>query len=130
MGRMAIVHRELSYRVVGCAMHVHREIGPGLEESFYHQALYERLLASGVPCQYKPTQQADIWCDGRNLGPTVAESFVVGGRCAVKILALYERLHALHRATLQTELKHLGLRWGVLANFGKKSMDWQFVVRA
>ena len=72
-------------------------------------------------------READIWCDGDSLGVTLQKCFVVDDRGAVKLLALYDRLHAMHRAILQTELKHLGLPWGVLANFGKKSLDWQYV---
>ena len=45
---------ELSYEFIGSAMAVHRELGPGQNESFYHLALSDALRSKGIPFQYKP----------------------------------------------------------------------------
>ena len=47
--RTAINH--LSYRVIGCAITVHRELGPGLLEKPYVLALAEELKLAGIACR-------------------------------------------------------------------------------
>ena len=39
---------ELSYRAIGCALEVHRHLGPGLLESAYHQCLAHELKAANI----------------------------------------------------------------------------------
>ena len=39
---------DLSYRVLGCAIDVHRELGPGLLESTYEQCLAQELKLNGI----------------------------------------------------------------------------------
>lgn len=41
----------LTYQVSGEAMRVHTELGPGLDEVFYHELLAQRLAAAGLDCQ-------------------------------------------------------------------------------
>src|SRR5256885_14239246 len=45
-----------SYAVIGKAMEVHRQLGPGLDEIFYHQLLSERLRAAGIEHLFRPRQ--------------------------------------------------------------------------
>ena len=40
---------ELSYKVIGCAMEVHKTLGPGLFENIYEQALVHELTLNGIP---------------------------------------------------------------------------------
>ncbi|MBU4199014.1 MAG: GxxExxY protein [Verrucomicrobia bacterium] len=42
---------ELSNRVIGCALEVHRTLGPGLLESAYEQCLAYELSQAGIPFQ-------------------------------------------------------------------------------
>jgi GxxExxY protein len=46
-----------SYAVLGKAMEVHRELGPGVDEIFYHELLSERLRASGIEHLFRPREQ-------------------------------------------------------------------------
>ena len=41
---------EISSRVIGCAIELHRELGPGLLESIYEQCLAHELKQNGVKC--------------------------------------------------------------------------------
>jgi GxxExxY protein len=47
-------HASQSYEFMGCAMAVHRELGPGLDECYYHAALQEALTSRGLEFQHKP----------------------------------------------------------------------------
>ncbi len=60
---------ELSYSIIGCAIEVHKELGPGLLESIYQKYFVHELLNKGlhcvqhiiVPIQYKNMQlDADL----------------------------------------------------------------------
>src|SRR5258706_14917375 len=58
---------ELSYRIIGCAIEVHRYLGPGLLESVYHVCMMDEFARNGllfqshvaVPINYKGRQLAD-----------------------------------------------------------------------
>ena len=39
---------DISYKIVGCAIEVHRNLGPGLLESIYHRCLFEELKTAGL----------------------------------------------------------------------------------
>src|SRR5688500_1091521 len=54
---MALAQEKLSYAIIGKAMEVHRELGPGLDEIFYHQLMSERLRAAGIDHLYKPRRE-------------------------------------------------------------------------
>ena len=57
---------DLSNRVIGCAIEVHRELGPGLLESTYEQCLAHELRRNGIPFQVQypqPVEYKDIRLD-------------------------------------------------------------------
>src|SRR2546425_13155714 len=53
--RMQAVRDRFSYLVIGKAMETHRELGPGLDEIFYHELLAVKLKAAGIPHEFKPS---------------------------------------------------------------------------
>src|SRR6266540_4378944 len=48
---------QLSYAAIGKAMEVHRELGPGLDERFYHELLSRKLTASGLEHLSRPRRE-------------------------------------------------------------------------
>ena len=40
--------QDLSYRIIGCAIEVHKQLGPGLLESVYHECMIEELIHNGI----------------------------------------------------------------------------------
>lgn len=48
-GSRSVKFDELSKRVIGCALEVHRNLGPGLLESTYEQCLAHELKCAGIP---------------------------------------------------------------------------------
>src|SRR5439155_25530471 len=60
---------EVSRKVIGCAIEVHMELGPGYDESVYLNALKMELDAEGV--QYKAQHPFDVYFDEKVVGKTV-----------------------------------------------------------
>jgi GxxExxY protein len=110
---------ELTYKVLGAAIEVHKALGPGLLESVYHKCLIEEFKSRGyryqseflVPVQYKGLQlDAELRCD-----------FVVNNLLVVELKAV-EALAPIHEAQLLTYMKLLQLPKGVLINFNSVNL--------
>ena len=105
---------ELSNRVIGCAIEVHRHLGPGLLESTYEQCLASELaeaeiqfrLQAELPVKYK---NKTIDC-GYRIDLFVDEALIVE-------LKSVDRLLSIHKAQLLTYMKLANIRTGLLINF-------------
>lgn len=112
---MALTHgSDLSERVIGLAIEVHRRLGPGLLESAYEECLCFELGAAGIPYNRQvalPIVYKDIRLDcGYRM------DLVVAGELVVEIKSI-ERLMPIHDAQLLTYLRLSRLRVGLLMNF-------------
>lgn len=104
----------MSHQVIGLCIEVHRELGPGLLESAYEEALAYELAKAGlafdrqreVPLRYKGIE---LSCDYRL-------DFVVEGQLLLELKAVSELL-PIHQAQLLTYLKLERLQLGLLVNF-------------
>ena len=104
---------DLTERIIGCAIEVHKHLGPGLLESVYESALCLELKYAGltftrqigVPIFYKGTLIAEHRPD-----------LIVADRVVVEVKSV-ERLHAVHTAQMLTYLQVTGKRTGLLLNF-------------
>lgn len=109
-----LVHAELTERIIGSAIQVHTELGPGLLESTYSACLdYEMGLAAlhferqvGLPVVYRKC----------HLDAGYRLDFVVEGAVIVELKAV-EKIVPLHRAQLLSYLRLSGLTVGLLLNF-------------
>jgi GxxExxY protein len=104
----------LSSHVIGCAIEVHRELGPGLLESAYEQCLAYELRQSGieyrlqhpVPIAYKSVQ---LDC-GYRIDVLVENALILE-------LKSVERLLPVHEAQLLTYMRLAKVKTGLLINF-------------
>ena len=107
---------ELTEKIIGCAIEVHRELGPGLLESTYEAALAIELADSGlklkrqvvIPVRYK----------GREIGEYRLD-LVVEEAVIVEIKSV-EKFDPVFEAQILTYLRVSGIRKGLLINFGKR----------
>ncbi len=104
----------LSNRVIGCAIEVHRVLGPGLLESTYRRCLTHELQSNDiawvseypVPVEYKG---AVLDC-GYRIDLLVANELIVE-------LKSVEYIQQVHEAQLLTYMKLAGIKTGLLINF-------------
>ena len=105
---------DLSRRVIGCAIEVHRELGPGLLESTYEQCLAHELKLNGILFQLQhpqPVQYKGIRLEcGYRLDMLIEDKLIIE-------LKSVEDIKGIHAAQLLTYMKLAGIKTGLLINF-------------
>ena len=103
----------LARAVIGAAIEVHRQLGAGLDESLYRNALCVELRNANI--SFAKEVIIDVTYKGEVIG-TKRIDFIVGGRLIVELKAV-ESLAPLHSAQVRTYLKITRLKLGLLINF-------------
>lgn len=106
----------VSERVLGCAIEVHRELGPGLLESIYESALEREILDAGLrvrrqvalPVRYKGTCLGELRID------------LLVEDCLIVEVKSVERPDPVFAAQLLSYLRQSGCRIGLLLNFNSR----------
>lgn len=104
----------LSRRIIGCAIAVHRVLGPGLLESAYLECLCYELTKAGIRFGREvplPVVYREVRLDcGYRL------DIVVEGEVLIELKAV-DKIHPIHEAQILTYLRLSGIRKGLLINF-------------
>ena len=105
---------DLSNRVIGCAIEVHRHLGPGLLESAYEQCLAHELSRDNITFQLQlaqPVRYKDVLLDcGYRIDVLVENQLIIE-------LKSVEKLLGIHEAQLLTYMKLAEIKIGLLMNF-------------
>ena len=104
----------ISQKVLGCALEVHRTLGPGLLETVYEKALAQELTDAGL--QFAAQVQLPVIYKGRDLGCGFRIDLLVENSVVVDLKTV-DQLAPIHEAQLITYLKLSGHRIGLLINF-------------
>ena len=105
---------ELTERIIACALAVHRELGPGLLESIYEEAMTIELANEGIP--FVRQLAMPVFYKGIPLSGSFRVDLVVENRVAVELKAV-EAILPVHKAQLLSYLKLGGWKVGLLFNF-------------
>ena len=112
-----MTENEISYKVIGVALELHKALGPGLLESVYETALAYDLVENGFNVKKQvamPFVYKEIKMDAGYRIDLVVEDKVI-----IEIKAI-EELAPVHYAQVLTYLKLSGLKLGLLINFNTK----------
>jgi GxxExxY protein len=101
-------------RILGCALTVHRALGPGLLESVYETCLAHELGKAGL--DYDRQLTLPVVYDGLVFDAGYRLDLLVAGRVVVEVKAV-EKIADVHRAQLLSYLKLGAFRLGYLLNF-------------
>jgi GxxExxY protein len=115
---------DLSNKIIGAAIQVHRELGPGFLESIYEEALKVELSEHGFhfDCQ----KEIKIEYLGVEVGMHRLD-LVIENKVIVELKAVAE-LSDIHFAQLRSYLNATGLKVGLLLNFSKPTLEIRRVV--
>jgi GxxExxY protein len=115
---------KIAYKIVGCAIDVHKNLGPGLLESVYEICLIDELTSSGLTVQsqlYVPIKYKN-----KDLGGKLKLDLLVNDIIIVEIKAV-DVMIPLYKAQLLSYLKLTGKPKGLLINFHCENIVEQMV---
>jgi GxxExxY protein len=109
-----MIENEISNKVIGLALEIHKKLGPGLLESAYKECLYYELIESGFKVEREkpvPLIYKEVKLDhGYRIDLLVNNAFVIELKCV-------DVINFIHKAQLLTYLRLGDYRLGVLLNF-------------
>lgn len=111
---MSVPENEISRRIIGAAIEVHRALGPGLLEGIYQQCLAHELTLRGL--SFEREKPLPVQYKGIHLDCGYRVDLIVEGRVVVELKAV-ESLLPVHASQVLTYLKLTGCRLGLLINW-------------
>ena len=105
---------ELTRKIIGAAIEVHREKGPGLLESIYEECMDIELELQEM--RFERQKRIPLTYKGRNIPVDLRTDLVVENQVIVELKAV-EKLLPIHKAQVLTYLKLTGCKIGLLINF-------------
>ena len=115
---------DISFQIVGCAIEVHKQLGPGLLESVYQACIIEELIRNKVSFQsqiYLP-----VYYKGKDLGGQLKLDLLVENLIVVELKAV-DTMIPLYKAQLLSYLRLSGKPKGLLINFHAENIVSQMV---
>ena len=109
----------LTYKIIGCAMEVYKQLGPGLLESVYEQALIHELKLNDIPVE----SQVEIKVNykGINITDNLRLDLLVDDSVIVELKSV-EELKPIHHKQLLTYLRLMNKKVGLLINFNTDNL--------
>lgn len=108
---------QLSHVIIGAAIEVHRELGPGLLEDVYEEALCVELAERG--CDVRRQIEVPVIYKGKRLAKNYRLDILVSDLVIVECKSSLDD-HPIYRAQCLTHLRLTGKCLGLVINFGEK----------
>jgi GxxExxY protein len=105
---------EISGQVIGAAIEVHKQLGPGLLESAYEECLAHEMKLRGI--SFERQKPLPLVYKGVHLDCGYRLDFLVGGLVVVELKAV-KAFEPVHEAQMITYLRLTGCKLGLLLNF-------------
>ena len=116
-------HEELTQKIIGCAMQVHRIMGNGFQEVIYQRALAIEMTYQGL--SYEREKEMDIFYREQHIGTRRVDFFVED--CIMLELKATMQMEDVHLAQAINYLEAYGMEIGLLINFGARSLQFKRV---
>ena len=120
-----LIHKELVYKIVGCAMEVHSELGPGFLETVYEEALTIVFDKSGIP--FEKQKKVNIKFQGVFLKSHYIADIIVDKKVILELKAV-SSIKGIYEAQVINYLKATGFYVGLLMNFGEEKLAWKRLI--
>jgi GxxExxY protein len=110
----AMTDNDITYQIRGAIYDVYKNLGPGLLESVYEEAMVYELQKRGLTVERQ--KEVPIHYDGHILKTQLRLDLLVEGRIIVELKSVKEMQDVFWKQT-RTYLRLLGLQVGILVNF-------------
>jgi len=114
-----LYHEELTEKIIGAAIEVHKILGPGLLESTYQECLAKEFSLRQIP--YEKEKNLLVKYKGYDIDCNYRMDFVIGDLVVVELKTV-ETILPIHEAQLLTYLKLTGFKVGLMINFNVKQL--------
>jgi GxxExxY protein len=109
-----VIENEISKIVIGAAIEVHKQLGPGLLESAYAECLSYELQINKL--RFDREKPVPVFYKGKKLDCGYKLDFCIKDKVIVELKAI-ETILPIHEAQILTYLKLTGIKLGLLINF-------------
>ncbi len=117
---------ELTYKIIGCAIEVHKTMGNGFQEVVYQRSLAIELQNAGLLFEREIEQT--LFYKSFDVGSRRAD-FIVGGKVVVELKAVV-KLEDVHLAQAKNYLVAYNYDIGLLLNFGSASLEYKRIFKS
>jgi GxxExxY protein len=125
MAQVELIHKELVYQMIGCAMRVHRELGYGFLEKVYENSLM--ILFEKEPIKAKQQYPVPVYFEGQIVGEYCAD-ILVEDKILIELKTV-EKIANVHYAQVLNYLKATGIQLGLLINFGPQKLEYERIIK-
>lgn len=125
MKKDQFLYEELTYKIIGIGMKIHKELGPGFLEAVYEEAMVMELKEEKIP--FEEQVELNIYYRGEKLKKKYKADFIIDGKVLVEMKGI-SNLTEVDEAQMINYLKATELRIGLLLNFGKSSLEWKRII--
>ena len=115
------IEKDLSYKIIGCAMEVHNSLGYGFLEKVYENALLIALRDNDIKAESQTS--ISVYFHNKIVGDYFADILVENK--IILELKTVEKVGQVHRAQLLNYLKATKLNLGFLLNFSKEKLEYE-----
>ena len=117
--------KELTGKIIGAAIEVHRVLGPGFLESIYENALAIELRKRGI--NFTKQEEVDVFYDEEEVGTHRLDLFIES-KIVLELKAV-KQIQNDHFATVRSYLKAVNQKHGLIINFAKTKLEVKRVIR-
>ena len=117
-----LLHKDEVFEIVGAAMSVHKEMGPGFLEAVYQEAL--EIEFNNRRISYTSQPEIEIFYKKRKLKKYYQPDFLVNNQIVIEIKAM-KAIGNIEEAQIINSLKCCNKGLGLLINFGEVSLKWK-----
>jgi len=119
-----LLHADLVYSIVGCAIEVLRELGHGLHEKPYENSLVVEFGLRGIT--FEQQRRFDVLYKGVRVSEFVPD--LVVGDAVVVDTKVIDRISDFERGQMLNYLRITRLRVGLIINFQRAKLEWERLV--
>lgn len=121
-----LIHKELTYKIIGILYKVHKNLCCGFPEKVYQRAIEIELKTQNIP--YEMEKEFEVRYDGKIIGRFRLD-LVIHDKVIVELKAV-DRLPKVFREQLISQLKASPYEIGLLVNFGAPKLEYIRIARS